>query len=81
MSGWVKSRECSPWTALRESLHSRNFPGRRKPTASSALQSARSLGVKIELKEFSQSLKALPFKINTQSIDPFTIDLSVRMTV
>jgi hypothetical protein len=63
MSGWVKSGECSPWTALRESVHSGNFPGRRLPTASSALQSASSSVIKTEVKEFSQNLTAFPFKI------------------
>jgi hypothetical protein len=51
---------------LRESIHSKNFPGGMLPTASCALQSARSSAVKIELKEFSQNLKALASETNAQ---------------
>jgi hypothetical protein len=77
----VKPRDCRHWIALRESVHSRNVPGRRLPAASSALQSGRSLEVKDELKEFSQHLKALSLKINTQPVDPFIRYPSVKTTV
>jgi hypothetical protein len=42
----VKSGDCRPWIALRESVHSRNFLGGRLNTALSDLHSARSLAGK-----------------------------------
>jgi hypothetical protein len=66
----VKSGDCRPCIVLRESAHSRNFPGRRLHTASSALHSARNLAVKIKLKKLSQNLKAFPFKINAEIVHP-----------
>jgi hypothetical protein len=76
----VKSRDCKPWTELRESAHSRNCPGRRLSTASSALKSARKSVVKTDVKEFSRNLKAFPFKINAHPINPYIRDPSVKIS-
>jgi hypothetical protein len=81
MSRWVTSGDSRPWTMHKKSVHSTNMPGGRLPTASSALQSARSCAVKLELQEFSQNIKAFPFKINSQLPDSFIRDPSLKMTV
>jgi hypothetical protein len=72
---WVgESGGCKTWPALRESVYSRIFPGRRLPTASSALQTASSSAVKTEVKKLIQHLTTFPFKINTNKVDPFIRD-------
>jgi hypothetical protein len=81
MSRWVKSRHCRLWIALRKSVCRRNFLGRRLPTTWSALQSARSFEINIELKEFSQNLKRLNLKKNAQPVDPFITDPSEKTKV
>jgi hypothetical protein len=63
---------------LWRSIQSRNFPGRRLPTTSSLLLSARISALKIEHKGFCQNLKALPFKMNAQPTDLFAMDTSVK---
>jgi hypothetical protein len=75
----VRSWDCRPWIALRESEHSRGIPGGRLPTTSNAFKSARSSAVKIELKDFNRNLEAFPVKINSQPVDLFITDPSVKI--
>jgi hypothetical protein len=81
MRGRVKSLHCKPWIVLMLSIHHRNYPGRRLRIALSALHSASSPVVKIELKECSQNINAFPPKINTHLTDPFIRDPSVKTSV
>lgn len=69
------------WTALRESVHSKNFPGRRLLTAISVLQSARTSAVKTELKGFNQNLNVISIQNKAQPVYLFIKDPTVKTAV